>query len=349
MSVDLHQYVEDMVGHLVARSASGAFELVTGLADGGTPVTDILEHLIGPAQVEIGKRWHRDELSVADEHAATAVADAVVSVLAGTTAASTDGLRVVVTCAENEWHTISARLFSESLRLRGFDVTFLGPSLPPTHLARFLHHTPPDVLAVSCTTPLALEGVLACVHVARHAGIPVLVGGRALGYDPHRAQVLGADLWAPGPGTAARMLADRDLSEDLGEPTADAGTAIELALGRADHVDRSFEELERRFPPLVDFDHHQRARTREDLDYILQFVEAAVLVRDRRIFNDLVVWLRLIARSGGSSPGHDQPVEGVLSDLQDGPIHDDVAILAIGWHGPGATPSPDLAEATRTA
>jgi methanogenic corrinoid protein MtbC1 len=290
--------VEEFTEQVACRDLGGATRLALRLADEGAPVADLLGGLVSAAQIEVGERWHRNQINVADEHAATAVSDAVVTVLTATASPPVTGPEVVVVCAENEWHLLAARLTAEVLRADGCAVTFLGGSVPAVHLAGFLQGARPDVLAVSCSTPLALLGVLSCAQVAHDLGIPVIAGGRALGSDERRARVLGADLWAPDAATGAELLRD-PLPAANRIPTADVGGAMEIALHREAMVDKAMADLAVRFPGFGRFDDAQRDRTREDFAYILRFAEAAVLTGDGRLFAEFVDWLdRLLAARG---------------------------------------------------
>jgi methanogenic corrinoid protein MtbC1 len=290
--------VDRFVDLLLLRDVVRAKDAALDLLDDGTSLPEVLGGLVAPAQREIGDRWHRNELNVADEHGATAVADAVVTALTVNPRPPPSGPTVIVTCAEGEWHVLASRLLAETLRADGCDVIFLGGSMPPLHLARFLDHLPPDVVAVSCSTPLAFEGVLGLVEVVHAAGIPVIAGGGALGRDPHRAQVLGADLWAPDAVTAADRLWQQ-LPTALHEPAPDTGAALELALRSDAIVEAALAELGRRFPPLHGYSRQQRARTEEDLRYIVQFAQAALLTRDPRVFDEFVTWLMVLLLSRG--------------------------------------------------
>ncbi len=119
-------------GHLEAHDLESARALALGLLDEGVSVADVLREVVARAQVDVGERWHRSEYSVADEHAATAISDAVVSLLASERAPVTEEPHVVVVCVEGEWHLLPARLLVESLRADGFRVTFLvdAPGAP---------------------------------------------------------------------------------------------------------------------------------------------------------------------------------------------------------------------------
>lgn len=290
------------LSHLLARDTRAAIDLALALADDGVPLAVLLTEMVGPAQAEVGERWHRNLISVADEHAATAVADAVVSVLTASSLLPASGPMVVVTCAEGEWHTIPPRLVAEVLRIEGFAASFLGPSMPASHLARFLGKTTPAFLAISCSTPLALVGVLACTQSAHEAGVPVIAGGRGLGPDGHRARTLGCDLWAPSARAGAELLKG-PAPDRFREPSADLGSALALSLSRDELVAAAMEALVHRLPLLAQFDEEKLARTREDYGFIVSFAAAAVLTGDERLFVEFLGWLDGLLCARGLPPG----------------------------------------------
>lgn len=293
-------HVKELADHLVARDAPSALALALRLQDEGAPVGRILTELVGPAQEEVGKRWQRNEITVADEHAATAVADQVAATVTVIRRPDVSGPRVVLACAEGEWHVLPARLLAEALRAEGLDVSFLGPSMPARQLKAFLRADPPDVLAVSCSTALTLDGVVAFVHVAHDLGVPVLVGGRAIPSE-RTARVLGADLWAPDAAGAARLLR-QPLPAVLADPTADTGGALALGIDRAEWVEDAMAGLAAAYPALARYGPDQLDRTREDLGDIISFIQAATLARDHALFHDFVAWLRELLEARGVPP-----------------------------------------------
>src|ERR671914_12503 len=198
--------VKRFVDHLARRDRKAAVGQALGLLEAGAPVQDVVQVLLGAAQAEVGRRWEANQWSVADEHAATAITDAVLGALAWRVEAAEDQGHVVITCAEGEWHSLPARMAAEVLRAHGWQVTFLGASTPADHLRRFVAEVGAVAVVVSCSVPIFLGGALRSVQAAQSEGIPVLVGGRAFGPDDLRADRLGADGWAPDPVAAARLL-----------------------------------------------------------------------------------------------------------------------------------------------
>lgn len=291
--------VAGFLASLEARDTGDATALALRLADDGAPVPEVLVDLVGAAQIEVGERWQRNEYSIADEHAATAISDIVVSVLTANPVPIVDRPNVVVLCANGEWHLLAARLIAEVLRGNGFAITFLGASMPASHLSRFLRSNRDiDVVAISCSTPLAFAGAVSCVAVAHDAGVPVIVGGRALGTDGTRAESIGADLWAPDAQSAVWLLHD-PLPTTFRSSSVDVASAMMLGLQRTALVEAAMSKLSQDLPSVRVFSEEQLDRTREDFAYILEFAEAATLMRDRRVFDEFVQWLDPLLQARG--------------------------------------------------
>jgi methanogenic corrinoid protein MtbC1 len=299
--------VERFVECLARRDRKAAARQALGLLETGATIQELVLALLGPAQVEVGRQWEANQWSVADEHAATAISDAVLGALAWRIEAAENQGHVVVTCAEGEWHSLPARMAAEVLRVYGWQGTFLGASTPADHLRRLLAEVGAVGVVISCSVPIFLGGALRSVQAAQAEGIPVLVGGRAFGPDELRAHRLGADGWAPDAAAAAHLLGEwRRQPPAVGKWPAGMRDAepLELEAARPELVEAAMSALFLRFPPLAAYSEAQLARTREDLGYILQFLEAAQLTDDPRIFLDeFLPWLTRVLTSRGLPAG----------------------------------------------
>lgn len=289
-----------------AGDVSGARAVAMQLIDQGVDLGSVLVDLLCAAQREVGDRWHRNEWSVADEHLVSGLTQRVLDgIVAGMPPLTVDRGHVLVACAEGDWHSLPAQVIAEYLRARGWDVSFLGASTPASHVAAYLDRRPATAVAVSCSVPLFLMGVQRLVEVAHERGIPVLVGGRALGTDARRAAVLGADAWAAD----ARAAVEAVEAWEAAPPTTLAkaapvpSTYSTLEVQAADLASAANTRLERLFPDMARYGAEQRARTLEDLESIIRFVAAASLVDDDRVFVDFVDWLRELLGRRGVPPG----------------------------------------------
>jgi methanogenic corrinoid protein MtbC1 len=298
----LQPYIDDAV----RGDRRPAVRIVLDLFAEGADGELIVDDLLAPAQREVGERWYRNELTVADEHIATGVCAAALDALVGEASISDvegEG-HTVVACAEGDWHSLAAQMFGESLRERGVGVTVLGASTPAGLVIDFLTRRGADSLAVSCSLPLFFPGVTRLVDVAHREGIPVIVGGRALGDGPERARRLGADAWASSAEQASAILADwRSAPPAIdGSPTPLRRASLELGIQAPEVARAAYDALMVSFPAMATFDEEQLARTREDLVFIVGFLAAARLVDDDAVFTDLLDWLQTLLVNRGVSP-----------------------------------------------
>ena len=78
------------------------------------------------------------------------------------------------------------------LRLRGTDVSFIGPSVPAAELAAFLGDDPPAAVAITCSMPMSLTGTWRTISALRALGMTIVCGGRGFGPDGRWGLALGA-------------------------------------------------------------------------------------------------------------------------------------------------------------
>ncbi len=184
--------------------------MVFSALDAGAGAEDVLLDVIAPVQGKVGAEWAAARFTVAQEHAATAIHDRIIAVMAHRTPAAvppgTSGT-VTVACVDGEWHALPARILAEVPRLRGHRVDFLGAQVPTPHLVTHLHQTAPAALALSSSVATRLPAAHAAITAAQATGVPVLAGGAAFGPDGRYARLLGADGWAPDARSAALLLA----------------------------------------------------------------------------------------------------------------------------------------------
>ncbi|WP_320066222.1 B12-binding domain-containing protein [Micromonospora sp. RTGN7] len=278
-----------------------AIDTALGLIDAGVPAERVLLDLIAPAQVEVGERWARNEWSVAQEHAATHISERVVAAVAARAVPRPTRGRVVVACMDGEWHALPPRLVAEVLRLRGWQVTFLGASVPAAHLVSYLHRHDAHAVALACALPMRLPHAHRMIEACRRSDVPVVVGGRGFGHDGRWAHRLGV-AWAPDAPAAADLVADeralrRVRPAELSQLADDEYAS--LAKRRGELIDGALADLRARAPGVREYTTAQLDSTVSDLGHIVDFLAAAVYVDDGSLFIDFVRWLIGILASRG--------------------------------------------------
>ncbi|MGW3891665.1 cobalamin B12-binding domain-containing protein [Micromonospora chokoriensis] len=279
----------------------GAIDLAIGLLDAGVPAERLLLDLVAPAQTEVGERWARNEWSVAQEHAATHISEQVVAAVVAHVNPRPTGGRVVVACMDGEWHALPPRLVAEVLRLRGWQVTFLGASVPAAHLVSYLHRYDAHAVALACALPMRLPYAHRMIEACRRSDVPVVVGGRGFGTDGRWARRLGV-AWAPDAPAAADLISDEGALRAV-PPARLAHLADDeyasLVRRRGELIDGAVADLLERVPAARSYSPTQLDSTASDLGHIVDFLTAAVYVDDSSLFTEFVEWLVEILVSRG--------------------------------------------------
>jgi methanogenic corrinoid protein MtbC1 len=289
----------DYLHCLAEADEYAAVEVARGLLDAGLAAERVLLDLVAPAQAEVGERWARNEWSVAQEHAATHISERVVAAVAAYTDVRPTRPRIVVACMDGEWHALPARLVAEVLRLRGWQVTFLGASVPAAHLVSYLHRYDAYAVALASALPMRLPHAHRMIEACRRSDVPVLVGGRGFGVDGRWARRLGVP-WAGNAPAAAELLGDERAlraaaSVDLAHLADDEYTS--LVNRRGELIDSALADLAQRFPAIRDHTPAQLDSTVSDLGHILDFLAAALYVDDGSLFTEFIEWLVTILGS----------------------------------------------------
>lgn len=266
-------------------------ELKSALAR-GVPWDRLVSDVIGPAQRRVGELWVDGSIGVADEHAATAVAEDVLAVLSPPSSTPTATSRVVMVCSEGEWHTFPLKLASTvATRSPGLQVTVLGGSISGDHLRRFLRGTQVDAVALSTTLEAHLIGAAASIRAAVEEGVPVVVGGSAWGAGQRRARLLGANVRVTDPGAlgdAVRALGGpRQVSElpQIPDEALLLNDPPEQLLGLA------FRHQAQRSAWMRSMNYAQERHTMTDLGWMARYAANAVACEDAAIMGDMLRWL----------------------------------------------------------
>lgn len=173
---------------LLAGDENGTYQLIeNAMASGAGPEEAYLD-LIAPAMTEVGMRWSRGEVSIADEHVASSTALRVISRLGPRVSSRgrTKGIILLATVA-NDFHYLPTALLRDLLRFRGFDVQDLGANTPAQSIVDRAR-TVPDLLAIglSATLPDQEELIRDTISLlSRDVAVPVVVGGSAFTNDEH--------------------------------------------------------------------------------------------------------------------------------------------------------------------
>ena len=173
------------------------------------PVEVVAEEIIAPALAEIGEGWHRGEVTIVQEHFATAFLRRRLTALFHAYSQPDSGPLAITGSAPAEWHDIGIILVSLALRRHGWRVIYLGQNVPAEHLIQEIERLHPELVCVSATTHDDRYGRLIQVQEAiEQMAAPkprLLVGGHAFNADPVlRVNSFPGRIWAKAPGRLSR-------------------------------------------------------------------------------------------------------------------------------------------------
>jgi methanogenic corrinoid protein MtbC1 len=205
---------ERYVDALVDGDPAQAAALLHAATSDGIDVRTLYLQVLQPALYEIGRRWEEAEISIAQEHLATATTQSLMAHLAerlGAERPSRRGRIALVASAEGELHSIGARMVADFLEADGWDVLFVGALSPVDALAEMAAARGVDVVALSASLSERLPEVNAAVRAlaALEPRPLIAVGGQAFSGDPAAALATGADLYANNPEALVKTLAER--------------------------------------------------------------------------------------------------------------------------------------------
>lgn len=203
---------EGLLLTLAAADQAAAHGIVEQATRLGWTADQLRCDLITPALHEIGDRWERGEIGVADEHLASSVCEWLLFSIAGRERrALASDRRVIVGCSAGELHALGALVVSNVLSERGWRVLHLGASTPVDAWAPIVRTRRADVAVLSTTTQAAVAPVPETVRSIREArpACLVVVGGQAYQGSRAVARSVGAGLVAHDPRELPERLEER--------------------------------------------------------------------------------------------------------------------------------------------
>jgi diguanylate cyclase (GGDEF)-like protein len=167
----------------VARTTDAEQVVDDALAAGLTPPA-IQSLVIEPAMTRIGLLWEANAITVADEHLATAVSQAVLVTLFDRlwVARPRSRERVLLAAVEGQHHVLGLRMVADVMEGAGFDVLYLGADVPVEVLRRCTAEHRPAIAGLGFAVSVGV-GILADSIHAVHEACPatrVMLGGRAV-------------------------------------------------------------------------------------------------------------------------------------------------------------------------
>jgi methanogenic corrinoid protein MtbC1 len=321
---------EDVQSYWQAVSSGderAAQQVVDALTARDVPAVDIFDGLVIPTQERVGERWATNDWTVAREHAATAISEAMVIRVGATIPEPSSGERpLLVTCVEREWHALPALVVTHTLREWGRPVHYLGANVSPeTVVGRILDLGPRAVL-VSASLSSSLPRVRRLIEAVCGTGTPVILGGRAFDPGGVRAARLGGTAYAPDLARLADVLQDLPRHVPPAAALRHPGVGEALAiLAAADEVCRdvlrgSAVDLGRAGAPAAMPPDDWRVVLATYVPHVIGCVVGGLLAEDPTVPGEARDWLTAVLElRGGDADAVDQLWKALSERLREYP------------------------------
>ncbi len=177
----LSELQREFTDALLRARHDAAEEALREATDAGLDEATIDDVVIAPALRIVGDLWEAGELSIGEEHLATAIAMRCVTLHRDRfrVARRRGGHVVIVAAVEGEQHVIGLEMAASLLDHAGYEVKDLGPSVPTHALGIVVDRHPPAVVALGVTMPslaAELSEAIGMVQAVR-PGAGILLGG----------------------------------------------------------------------------------------------------------------------------------------------------------------------------
>lgn len=148
---------------------------------------DLYEEVIRVSLYEVGRLWEKNQISVANEHIATAITEGILNELFEEIISKKRiNRKVIVACVENEHHQIGVKMVADTFEMLGWESFFLGTGIPVLELIRYIHEVKPDLIAISLSIYFNFANLIKMIEKIKSEfpEIQILVGGQAFNHLP---------------------------------------------------------------------------------------------------------------------------------------------------------------------
>lgn len=138
---------------LRAGDGAAATEVVDEALAAGMSPEAVQVDVVTPAMWRIGELWQSRVISVADEHLATAISQGALirlfESMSEKRVPARSRERILLAAVEGQQHTLGLRMTADVLEASGFDVLYLGESVPVDGLLESVEHHRPHLVGLA--------------------------------------------------------------------------------------------------------------------------------------------------------------------------------------------------------
>jgi excisionase family DNA binding protein len=161
---------------LMVGDESKVRDLFEDLVTSGVSIADVCDRVLVPALVRIGDQWMRGEISIAEEHRASAICERALGRWSPSPPGRPRGVAVVCSPTTDE-HQLPGQMATAALREQHWRVHHLGVGVPADALKLLVEDEHADLVVISLAWPPALAEAHELAAALEAPGRRVVVGG----------------------------------------------------------------------------------------------------------------------------------------------------------------------------
>lgn len=172
----------DFLNSLLTGNRNICSKIINDHLNSQMSIENLYENLIKTSLYKVGELWEFNKISVATEHLASAIVEAILNEIYPTvTSKEKNEKKVIVSCVENEFHQIGIKMVSDIFELNNWNSYFLGANTPTNELISYAKTIKPDILAISLSIYFHLPILEIMIQKIRNEfpDLLILVGGQA--------------------------------------------------------------------------------------------------------------------------------------------------------------------------
>jgi methanogenic corrinoid protein MtbC1 len=161
-----------------------AAENILAQASAIYPLETVCFELLQKGLAHMGEGWYQGDITVQQEHFASALAMRRLDALVAATPPPTRPGRILVACPPEEEHTFSPLLINLLLRRSGWDVLYLGANVPVQRLEMTIAAARPQLVILAAQQLHTAATLLEMAHLLQQEKVPLAFGGTVFNYLP---------------------------------------------------------------------------------------------------------------------------------------------------------------------
>ena len=158
-------------------------QIVLNLIDQKISIKEIYMELFQRSMYRIGQMWEREKCSVAGEHVATKITEALIELVSTSSLGDDDnGKLALITCVDREYHELGARMVAGFLEAYGWRTIFIGSNTPQLDIINFVREKKPDLVGISNSFYINVIRLFKLIQAIKEEfpDQEIIVGGQAL-------------------------------------------------------------------------------------------------------------------------------------------------------------------------